>query len=326
MTVYEQNVERATKSELWAAATRSVLAWSPGPQLRRRRTGDDARRRPGVDVDSRQPARVTPEGGPRWPTSRASTDRHPTPRPRGRRLAGFAAFLAACGTKPATPSRAPSRRGAVDAAVGRAVADGRVAPRRRRPPTPRRRQPSSTGRTGRYYIDVDPNDADQAPTTSTASRRSTARPSTTRRSSRATRTSSPRSSRPPERQGHRLGRHHADRLDGRQAHPPRLDRGVRAGQRAERDRQHQGRLQGRHVGPERRPPRAVAVRDDRHRLRHGQGRRRHQPRPAVHGRPALEGQGRVPDRDARRHRPLDAPPRARSGAPRRGTAATRPSR
>ena len=47
---------------------------------------------------------------------------------------------------------------------------------------------------------------------------------------------------------------------------------------------------------------------------------------AVHGRSALEGQGRVPDRDARRRRPVDALPRASIRRPRRGTAATRPSR
>ena len=100
-----------------------------------------------------------------------------------------------------------------------------------------------------------------------------------------------------------------DRLDGLPADPARLGRAARPRQHAERHRQPPGRLQERDLGPDQRPSRAVAVRDDRPRLRQGEDRR---PRPAStpfgH---QVQGQGRLPDRDARRDRADDAQARPR---------------
>ena len=121
--VYEQNVERATKAELWTQGEAVQLTWSPD------------------HTSSFGPTIANPPG----PTSRPSEPGHdrrrpmselqPSERPglsrrafvQGTALAGFAAFLAACtGTKSsaaprrrAQPRRAPARR-----VVGGAVRGG----------------------------------------------------------------------------------------------------------------------------------------------------------------------------------------------------------
>ena len=64
----------------------------------------------------------------------------------------------------------------------------------------------------------------------------------------------------------RLGHRGPDRLDGRPPDPARLGRGVQPRQHAQQGRQHAGRLQGRQLRSDRRPPRAVAVGHDRARL------------------------------------------------------------
>ena len=122
------------------------------------------------------------------------------------------------------------------------------------------------------------------------------------------------------RPGHGLGPHHGHRLDGRPADPARLGRDDGPRQHAERHGQPAGRLPRRHVGSDQRPPRPVAVGDDRARLRPGQDRRPHQPRRVL--RPQVQGQHRVPDRDARHDRPDDAQARARPGERRRRPTAT----
>ena len=82
-------------------------------------------------------------------------------------------------------------------------------------------------------------------------------------------------------------------------------------QHAERHGQPAGRLPRRHLGSDQRPPRPVAVGDDRPRLRPGQDRRPDQPGRLL--RPQVQGQHRLPDRDAGHDRADDAQARARPG-------------
>ena len=239
---------------------------------------------------------------PRPPTCRAAEF------VQGSAMAGFAVFLAACGT-----SRHVGR--AVDAPRQR-----RRPPLRARPRRPRRARPPRRRRSRRwptelnwanwtYYMDVDPKRRDEVPDARGLQgevRDDGQLPGGDRRQRRLRRHDQAAARGRP---GHRLGPDRPDRLDGRPADPARLGRADGPRQHAERRRQPAGRLQERHLGPDQRPPRAVAVGHDRARLRPGEDRRPDQPRRPV--RPQVQGQGRLPDRDARHDRPDDAQARAR---------------
>ena len=56
LTVYEQNVERATRAELWSPGEKVVMTWTPGPQLRHR----GSRRAAPHPMATRSPTRPTP--------------------------------------------------------------------------------------------------------------------------------------------------------------------------------------------------------------------------------------------------------------------------
>ena len=112
----------------------------------------------------------------------------PPPRPRGRgdgRHGGVPRRLRHEGHGGDGVARRDGRERAA-AAPPRPPAPARARARRRPPAASRVATavgPSSTGRTGRYYIDVDPNDQTKHGRRSRRSPRSTARRSTTRRSS-----------------------------------------------------------------------------------------------------------------------------------------------
>ena len=176
LTVYEQNVERATRSELWAPGEEVRPDLVTRPQLRRR---DDPDRDEPIETPSRQTAPAARGGADRM-TERDSPLPVDITRRRflqGTALAGTAAFLAACGTPPqgsggaASPRRprasrpAPARARVASASVGaprpRPAAssgsptgsatstsrdDKQVVSRRSRSSRPRPASPSSTRR------------------------------------------------------------------------------------------------------------------------------------------------------------------------------------
>ena len=290
VTVYEQNVERATHgSALPARARRSGSTWSPDHTF----VVGPGRPTTAPASDGSEPATATGAAPPGGADVRADPilGRTITRRrcSRGRRWPASAAFLAACGTR----GRSPRRPTAGAAADGDPVdrADGGHGRPRPRPPTPsdvaqlrelaalhRRRTRATRPR---------------VPDARRSSRRSTAPRSTTRGGQRQRGRSSARSSRRSGRPGHRLGHHHPDRLDGRPAHPPRLGRDDRHGQHAELRGQPADVYKGVAWDPDTNMRAPVAVGHDRARLRRGEDRRPHQRRRPVDRRPALEGQGRV---------------------------------
>ncbi|MCZ7554692.1 MAG: TOBE domain-containing protein [Anaerolineales bacterium] len=113
VTVYEQNVERATKAELWARGEEVVMALVARPLLRRRR-GERRHRTIGGRVSR---GRLTARG------RTAMTDRpileHAVTRRAflaGTSMAGFAAFLAACNAPgAATPTPGGATTGPTEA-------------------------------------------------------------------------------------------------------------------------------------------------------------------------------------------------------------------
>ena len=142
LTVYEQNVERATRAELWAPGEEVLLTWSPDHSF------VVATR----DRDTRKPSRPDEPTAAQEETTRMTDRRTPLPAELTRRrflqgsaLAGTAAFLAACGTAGAEQRRG----GPASAAAGESAAAGRErrvpARRARRPAIERRRSGSRTG-------------------------------------------------------------------------------------------------------------------------------------------------------------------------------------
>ena len=262
LTVYEQNVERATRAELW----------SPGrggpPDLVARPHASSSRSRAApagqadrAAVTGRSPAARATRGDPMTDDdTRLASELTRRRFLQGRPWPGFAAFLAACGTS------GTGSAGAVGAAPAPASTERGAAPPA---PAAAPQSPSAELNFANWplYIDTDDDDDDQAQDARGLHgqvRDDGQLPRGDQRQRRVLRRrSSPRSRRP----GHRLGHRRPDRLDGRPAHPPRLGRDVRPRQHAEQRRQPAGRLQGRRLGPERRPPRPVAVGHDRPRLR-----------------------------------------------------------
>ena len=149
VTVYEQNIERATKAELWAPRRRGRPR--RGPRTTRSSSGRD--RRAGRRIAGRDVIAGNMEEDSLVDRDRQLT-RHRSAGASvlaGGALAGVAAFLAACGTKGTADDRARVRRPAAaapSAAGGAGASEVASAPA---PPRPRSRprRPSSTGRTGR---------------------------------------------------------------------------------------------------------------------------------------------------------------------------------
>ena len=125
LTVYEQNVERATRSELWAPGEEVVLTWSPDHSF--------------VVTTPDEPSDAVAAACPGGPggTDRMTERRSPLPVDITRRrflqgtaLAGTAAFLAACGTPPqssggaASPSAAASQSASAGASASASASSG----------------------------------------------------------------------------------------------------------------------------------------------------------------------------------------------------------
>ena len=187
LTVYEQNVERTVHGSLYQPGEAVRLSWSPDHSFV---VAGHARAPAGASWSD--PARrIAPEALEEYPMNQNDTlspDRHGGPFLKGTALAGFAAFLAACGpsglgaTAPsAARRRAPRRIGR----AGRSEAAGRV-----RDPLGRAqlRQLAALHRHRRER-------RDQAQDARGLHGASTARSSTTRRSSTTTTSSSARSGR-----------------------------------------------------------------------------------------------------------------------------------
>ena len=123
VTVYEQNVERATKAELWARGDEVRLYLVAGSHLRRRVIvrGCGSRGR----VMKENPMAPEPLAAP---VSRRAVLK-------GTALAGVAAFLAACtGAKASpSPSTAPASASSGPVASATPVPASRPRPRARRP-------------------------------------------------------------------------------------------------------------------------------------------------------------------------------------------------
>ena len=145
--VYEQNVERATKAELWAAGRGRAADVVPGPHLRRRRRRRSRRRGSELTVTRSSPRSIARrsderERKPHRPavTCRAGSSS------RAARWPASRSFLAACGTS-GTSASAVGRR-----ERGRTVG-GRLGRRRarRRQPTPK---PSTVGRAQLGELDL----------------------------------------------------------------------------------------------------------------------------------------------------------------------------
>ena len=122
LTVFEQNVERATRSELWAPGEEVRADLVAGPQLRVVEDADGAtdpptRRRPARRVDPPPSTRAANRhaGGHHDRPPTLDRGAHAAPVPAGHRAAGAAAFLAACSRRrralrPRAGRRRPGRR------------------------------------------------------------------------------------------------------------------------------------------------------------------------------------------------------------------------
>ena len=158
-TVYEQNVERATRAELWAPGEEVRLTWSPDHTFAVRSRGGAPPPTPPVGVPARPaerpPDRPTGVRRRRSMIGGALASGRPS---------GSAAFLASTtggGVAASPPSRDRGtrprrRRRAGSASAGPRASAGRVGTRRRRASRPRPAPSRFAGWTG--YMDIDEDD------------------------------------------------------------------------------------------------------------------------------------------------------------------------
>jgi hypothetical protein len=226
------------------------------------------------------------------PLTSALTRSHPSALPPRTGLVGFSAFLPPAARPAAAPAAGIDRRRRIPAGhqPGPATLATSSAPQFRRP--------SSTSRTGR--------------STSTPTR--TTPPSTRRSMTKAKYGTTVNYQqvinandeffgtirRPRGGRRHWLGPRRAHRLDGRPAHPPQVGRADRREEHSAEGREHAGRLQGRQLRPDRRSPRAVAVRHDRSGLLQRRHRRADEPQRALDRRPRGRARSRSSTRCATR--------------------------
>ena len=154
ITVYEQNVERATKAELWTRGEAVQMTWSPDHTFV---VADEPASRPPRPIEP--DTDIDPGGTPVNETP-PTPDRHLSRRRfvQGSAMAGFAVFLAACGR--AGTSAAPSTAVASEPPSAAPSAAASAAPTASVAPTPKPSMATTLNWANwTYYMDVDPKDA-----------------------------------------------------------------------------------------------------------------------------------------------------------------------